>query len=150
MCLLAVKERIGTKSFVSSIYENYIEDLLDGNIVYRLEKLKEEISSISSSDLDLETKKKKIEEVYLTGIDRYPFLIQFIEDQTEKICLLAVKKDGLLLQYVKQQTLDICRTAIEYESSQKSYTILEYVDEKYKAKIKHLIDNRRFWHGVGC
>ena len=45
-------------------------------------------------------------------LEKDPFLLQYVKQQTEDICLTAVQEDGRALRYVRQQTEDICVAAV--------------------------------------
>ncbi len=55
----------------------------------------------------------ELEQKLICEVNKDPFILKNIENQTESICLAAVRKDGWALKYVKDQTERVCLEAIK-------------------------------------
>lgn len=67
------------------------------------------------------------EDMYLIIFGINPYLLAYMEDQTEEACLAAVSKSGNTLTYVKKQTEKICLAAVSQDPS-----AFQYVQEEFK------------------
>lgn len=62
-------------------------------------------------DIEEEFQKDIEENMYRIAV-RWPYIIRFVENQTERICNMAVKRDRDLFRYCKVQTFQVCLIAI--------------------------------------
>jgi len=52
------------------------------------------------------------ENIAIEYVDKYPYLIKFITNQTPEMCKKAIKYNSFTIKDVKNQTLDICKYAL--------------------------------------
>ena len=62
-----------------------------------------------------------VEDVYLHAVEKYPYVIQFIENQTFDVCSKAIHKNYHVIRYVRDQTPVLCWHALKETAYAFSY-----------------------------
>jgi len=75
-------------------------------------------------------------ETAIDMIAKVPYLLQYVEDQTDEMCLFAVSKSGAALPHVKKQTPEICLEAMKTYGAGLVH-VIDQTEEICIAAIKH-------------
>jgi hypothetical protein len=115
LCLLAVRNAVKAWEYVPKNFKRYVRYNYKSNIDTAIEI--PEIIDKESLEKDpwlLEHLVNQTDELCLIAINRDPYVMQYVKNKTENVCMCAVKLNGLTLQHIPKDMMtdDICKAAI--------------------------------------